>query len=79
MLKVRTTKTGSKNTAVQIVLNIDHKTQIIKHIGSAKDDQELEDLKILGYQYINKLILDSGQLPLFKELFKKRKLSRIKN
>jgi len=67
MLKIRTTKTGSGSTAVQVVLNTTNKVNIVKHIGSGKTDLEIEVLKKLGYQYIQQLIIDSGQTSLFEE------------
>lgn len=45
MLKVRTSKTSSGSTSVQIIFNTTNKVNIIKHIGSGKTDQEIEDLK----------------------------------
>lgn len=53
MLKIRTIKTASKNIAVQIVWRKNHKTKIVKHIGTAKNKEELETLIELAEQYIN--------------------------
>ena len=66
MLKIRTTKTGSKNTAVQVVSRKNRKTKIIKHIGTAKDQEELHRLLILANQYI---IKENKSTPLFPEVF----------
>ena len=67
MLKVRTTKTNSGSTAVQVVSNTTNKVNVVKHIGSGRTVQEIDDLKKLGYQYINNLIIQSGQISLLKE------------
>ena len=67
MLKVRTTKISSGNTAVQVVNNADHKTYIIKHIGTGKNLQEIEDLKKIGSQYIDNLRTSSGEISFFKD------------
>ena len=67
MYRVRTTKTGSGNTAVQIVLNTTHRVNVIKHIGTGKNTQEIEDLKKLAFEYIDKLKEDEGEISLFKE------------
>ncbi len=77
MWKIRTTKTGSGNIAVQVVENSSHTVNIIKHIGSAKNEEELEDLKKLGSEYIEKHNLDSGFIPLFND--KKSSLISIDN
>ena len=42
---VRTVKTASGATAVQIVYSFHHGSREIEHIGSAHDDAELELLK----------------------------------
>lgn len=66
MYKIRTTQTGSGNTAVQIVTRERSQTRVIKHLGSAKNPGELADLKRLASQY---LILKSETPPLFPQLF----------
>lgn len=63
---MRTTKTASGNIAVQIVYRQNHKTKIIKHIGSAKNEKELKTLLKLSHQYI---FSKSGTIPLFPEAF----------
>lgn len=59
--KIRTTKTKSGNRAVQIINYVKRKTIVLKHIGSANNEKELEILKkeaqgwILNYQNENSL------------------------
>ncbi len=67
MLKIRTTKTGSGSTSIQVVYNTTNKVNIVKHIGTGKTDQEIKDLKNLGYQYIRNFIIQSGQIPMFED------------
>ena len=67
MLKIRTTKISSGNTAIQVVNNADHKTYIIKHIGTGKTTQEIEDLKKIGSRYIDNLRTSSGEISFLKE------------
>jgi transposase len=43
--KIRTTKTKSGNTAVQVVNYVERKTVVLKHIGSASNETELQILK----------------------------------
>lgn len=52
MLKIRTTKTKSQATAVQVVLRTNHQTKIVKHIGSAHSEQAIEELQQLAYNWI---------------------------
>lgn len=66
MLKVRTTKTASGNSAVQIVNRYNHQTKIVKHIGSAKNEKELKTLFKIAHQYI---LLKTSSIPLFPEAF----------
>jgi hypothetical protein len=63
MLRIRTTKLASGNTAVQVVHRHHHKTDIVKHIGTAQDKKELEELKELADQYIKTNILMPPLLP----------------
>lgn len=62
MLHIRTTKTGSSSTAVQVVRYSSCKTIIIKHIGSASDKSELKLLKHQAEDFVEKL---TGQQSLF--------------
>jgi hypothetical protein len=63
---VRTIDTGSGNTGVQVVKRSKHRTQLVKHIGTAKNKDELDSLTKLAYQYIR---LNNNTQPLFPELF----------
>ena len=66
-MKVRTTKTGSGNTAVQVVENSTHKVNVIKHIGTGRSPQQVEDLKMLALEYISKQRIDAGEMSFFEE------------
>lgn len=55
MFHIRTTKTASSSTAVQVVRYIDGKTKIVKHIGSGKEENEILKLKRIAYDLIKKL------------------------
>lgn len=79
MLKVRTTKTASKNTAVQVVLRSKKKTTVVKHIGTAKSPEELNQLLELARQYVYK---KNNTAPLFPEFLgadKQRHFVAIEN
>ncbi|MFH2061422.1 MAG: IS1634 family transposase [Candidatus Beckwithbacteria bacterium] len=52
MYRLRTTKTKSKATAVQVVQYSNRKTVVLKHIGSTKDKKELTLLKISAKNWI---------------------------
>ena len=65
MLRIRTTKTGSLSTAVQVVRYLFGKTVIIRHIGSASDKSQLTLLKIQAEDFIEKY---TGQKSLFNSL-----------
>lgn len=52
MLKIRKVKTSSGKTAVQVILYKDYKRKVLKHIGSGKDDAEIQLLKLQANQFI---------------------------
>jgi len=54
MFHIRTTKTASGGTAVQIVRYQNRKLIIIKHLGSAHDDEALKTLKETATTWIDK-------------------------
>src|ERR1700683_698462 len=70
MFRVRTTKTGSKNTAVQIVEKGNHKIKVVKHIGTAKTDDHLQELLEKAQRYIAQT---SNTAPLFPEMSEVKK------
>jgi transposase len=63
MLRIRVIKTGSGAQAVQVVYYRNRKRVIFKHIGSAKDDQELESLKLIAQEIIKNF---NPEIPLFE-------------
>jgi len=70
----RTTKTGAKNTAVQVVRREHQQTIIVKHIGTAHNSNELQILQKRAETFI---LENSGINPLFPELFGKEKQQTI--
>ena len=54
MLSIRTTKTGSGATAVQIVRYEQRKKVIVAHMGSAHTDAELHSLKSAAHSFIER-------------------------
>lgn len=62
--RIRTTKTASGSTAIQVVSYEKHLTRVIKHIGSAKTQEELEVLRLAAEHYV---IKNEPQLSLFKK------------
>ena len=70
MYRVRTTKTASGNTAVQIVQRGSHRVKVIKHIGTARNADELKDLVEKAHRHI---VQTSTTNPLFPEMLDARK------
>jgi transposase len=70
MFRVRTTKTGSKNTAVQVVGKGNHKIKVVKHIGTAKTDDQLQELLEKAQRYIAQT---ANTAPLFPEMSEVKK------
>jgi Transposase DDE domain len=64
MLHIRTTRTASSATAVQVVRYDGKKTIVIKHIGSAHTKEDIEALKQTALDWIKKQLTDKNQLPL---------------
>jgi hypothetical protein len=77
--KIRSTKTKSGSTAVQVVLTGGHEVKVIKHIGSSKNSEKITALKVLARNWIDQ---NSPQLSLFgqnkdKSLFLADNLSLV--
>ena len=51
--KIRTTKTVSGNTAVQVINYVKRKVNLLKHIGSAKNEEEIKVLKEQAKNWIS--------------------------
>ena len=64
MLRVRVVKTASGANAVQVIYYHNRKRKIFKHIGSAKNKDELETLKLAAQDFINSY---TPGLPLFED------------
>lgn len=62
-LHIRTTKTSSKATAVQVIRYENRRRIIVKHIGSSRNNDELKKLKSLAIEYINKLTRQQSLFP----------------
>lgn len=52
-MNVRTTKTSSGATAVQVVEYVNRKTVVLQHVGSGRSEDEIEDLKLIGLRWID--------------------------
>jgi transposase len=74
MLHIRTTKTSSKATAVQVVEYVRRKMVILIHIGSAHSEEEILSLKQIASEWILK---NDKQTSLFSTLDKKNSSSLI--
>lgn len=66
-LKIRTTKTSSGSTAVQVVRYVKRRTVVLIHIGSARNESELTNLKLQAARWIDDQRCVSNQL-LFDDL-----------
>ena len=75
-MRIRTTKTASKNIAVQVVNKGSHKIKVIKHIGTARNDNELQKLVEKAQKYI---LQTSITHPLFPEVFKQKQEVEVDN
>lgn len=62
MLRIRIVRTASDAKAVQIVYYENRKTKIFKHLGSARSDKQVEELKLIAQDIIENT---SPLLPLY--------------
>ncbi len=69
MYRVRTTKTASGKTAVQIVHRGNHRIRFVKHIGTGSNNEEVKKLVEKAQRYI---LQTSNTTPLFPEIFSTR-------
>jgi len=67
MLRIRKVKTKSGSTAVQVVQYLGHHVKVEKHIGSAKNDQEIQVLKELAIGWIEKHAAQTSLFPTEKQ------------
>ena len=65
MAFIRTTKTASKATAVQVVAKVSGKLRILHHIGSAHTPEELSVLRVKARHVLSNLPMEYGQQDLF--------------
>ena len=65
--KVRTIKTTSKATAVQVVEYFNNKRNIVFHLGSASNKEDLELLKDAALKWIDKNDPQASLFPLSKK------------
>ncbi len=65
MLHIRTTKTASGSTAVQIVKYDGKQTIVVKHVGSAKTQEEIKLLKEVAANFVTEQLTVKGQQRLF--------------
>jgi hypothetical protein len=63
-MKIRVVKTASKARAVQVVRYQNNKRIILRHIGSAHTDAELEELMRIGHEWMKNY---SDQLSIFPD------------
>ena len=63
MFHIRTTKTGSGKTAVQVVRYEKRQLVVVKHIGSAKGENEIEGLKNSAKNWIEKVTKQQSLFP----------------
>jgi transposase len=63
-MKIRVVKTASKADAVQVVQYQNNKRVIMQHIGSAHDDEELNELILIAEEWIKNF---SNQLSIFPD------------
>lgn len=71
MLYLRTTKTASNATAVQVIRYVNRKRVVVKHIGSAHTPDELASLQLTGKKWIEQ---ETRQQNLFPDTEKQIKL-----
>ena len=55
MYSIRKVKTQSGSTAIQVVRYLGHKIIVYKHLGSAKDDEELATLRQSAMRWIDEM------------------------
>lgn len=63
MYRVRKVRTKSGSTAIQVVQYVGHRAKIAKHIGSAKDDLELELLLNEAHGWIEEQTFQTNLFP----------------
>ena len=63
MISIRKVKTKSGSIAIQVVQYLGHRSKIIKHIGSAQNDDELTVLKQKAKEWIDNHTTQTSLFP----------------
>jgi len=63
-VKIRVIKTASGAKAVQVIRYENYKRKILRHIGSAHGEQQLQDLLVMAEEWIKAY---SSQLSIFPD------------
>jgi hypothetical protein len=63
MYRVRKVKTKSGSKAIQVVQYFGHRSKIIKHIGSAKDEMEFDLLIKNAHEWIEEHTFQTNLFP----------------
>ena len=61
--KIRQVRTKSKSVAIQVFQIVNRKSKVLKHIGSGKTEDEIQNLKEQAQNWIN---LNTEDVKLFK-------------
>jgi len=64
MLRIRVVKTGSGAKAVQAVVYLNNKREVIKHFGSCHTEPELSAMIVLAEDWVRNV---TGQTSFFQE------------
>jgi len=67
--KIRTTKTKTNKTAVQVINYAKRKVNVLKHIGSGNSEKEIKELKDQAVNWINAETSRTGLFPSSQDLF----------
>ena len=79
MFKIRSVKTSSGSTAIQVIRYSQRKRIIEAHIGSAKSNDDILTLRNAARDWINNANAHSDQLDLFPDLIKINSKNNSKN
>lgn len=74
---IRRLKSRNGNIQIQVVKKVNRNNQVVKHLGTARNDLEIQQLTFLAQQFIDKARVKSGKISFFDTRYAQSDLNRF--
>ena len=72
---IRRLKSRNGNIQIQVIKKVKRSNQVVKHLGTARNDLEIQQLILLAQQFIDKARIKSGNISFFDNRYTQSDLS----